>query len=89
MIDQKPKTHIYKQLQNVIYLLSIYRNNITIYSKFLEKVMGYIGWKKYGFYRQKKVMGFISKFRKSCESKQQSKQIKKLTHKKRKQHKMK
>jgi hypothetical protein len=79
MIYQNQKL-TFTKLQNVIYILSIYKNNINIFSKFSEKVMGYIGWKKYGVYRQEKVMGFISKFIKSCKSKQQSKRIKKLTH---------
>jgi hypothetical protein len=50
--------------------------------------MGYTRWKKYGVYRQEKVMGFINKFKKSYKSKQQSKKIEKLAHHKKK-HKMK
>jgi hypothetical protein len=49
MIYQKPKTNIYKQLQNAIYLLSIYKENINIFSKFLEK--------SYGVYKMEKVWG--------------------------------
>jgi len=42
------KTKIYKQLQYAIYLISIYKNKIDIFSKFLENIMGFIGWKKMG-----------------------------------------
>jgi len=36
------KMSIYKQLQDAIYLLRIYKNKIDIFSKLLEKVMGYV-----------------------------------------------
>jgi len=50
--------------------------------------MGFIGWKKYGVYRQGKIMGFICKF-KHPTNKQQSKLIRKVGHYQKKQHKMK
>jgi hypothetical protein len=50
---QKPKTKIYKQLKYAIYLLSIYKNKIDIISTLLEKIMGFIGWKKMGFIGKK------------------------------------
>jgi len=49
MSYQKPKTNIYKQLQNGIYLLSIYKNKIDIIYK--------ISKNNYGVYRVEKVWG--------------------------------
>jgi hypothetical protein len=42
MMYQKLKTNIYKHLQNVIYLLNIFKKKINICLKFSEKVMGFI-----------------------------------------------
>jgi len=43
MFDQKPKINIYKQLQNAIYLIIIYKKKINLFSKFSKKVIGFIG----------------------------------------------
>jgi hypothetical protein len=48
MIYQKPKTNIYKQLQNAIYLLRIYIKKIEIFYKLSKKVMGFIVEKLWG-----------------------------------------
>jgi hypothetical protein len=50
MIYQKPKTNIYKQLQNAIYLLSIYIKKIEIFYKLSKKIMGFIVEKLWGLY---------------------------------------
>ncbi len=47
--NQKPQIDIYKQLQNAIYFLSIYKKKINIYFKISKKVMGFIRWKSMGF----------------------------------------
>jgi hypothetical protein len=61
MIYQKPKTNIYKQLQNANYLLSIYKNKIGIFYELSEKsygvcrvenVLGLLARKNYGVYMQ-------------------------------------
>jgi hypothetical protein len=48
----KTKTNIYKQLQYAIYLQSIYKNKRYIFSKLLEKVMGFISKKNCGVYME-------------------------------------
>jgi hypothetical protein len=50
------KKNIYKQLQGAIYLLRIYKNKIDIFSKLLEKVMGFIV-----YMQVKKILQFKNK----------------------------